>query len=365
MLLGVRLLTDHHRRRAVDHRAGIAGGDHAPRLEGRPQARHLLQADVVHDVRVVLHLHGCPGSVDLHRHRLDLLVEPAGIASLLGIPVGSKTEGIGLLARDVVAPAQLLGGVGHGHPGARVVKPHQQRILQMRSRRQGLDVDRTVLLDSGTDGSPPVGVKTKRILHALGTADDHERPALVVPHAGQHHLRTDGHRLGAAAADPRHGQRRHVVAEPAAPAHPLGAVDRVAVAVLGHAHHDVADQALVDRRVLERGLDGHAAELRGGETREQPGLLVVDQNVGPRRSPGPVENDDGIRVAHHGSLPPLLVHEGRRDPGTVLDEVLHADVVVHGVPAARETVGFYLEAGAERFRQAIANHVHQDRIDGQ
>ena len=89
-------------------------------------------------------------------------------------------------------------------------------------------------------------VEAERVLHALGAADDEERARLVVAQAGEDHLGPDRDRLGAAAADARDGERRHVVGEPAAPAHALRPVDRVAVAVLRHAHDDVADEALVE-----------------------------------------------------------------------------------------------------------------------
>ena len=59
----------------------------------------------------------------------------------------------------------------------------------------------------------------------------------------------------------------------------------------------MADQLLV-HAVVEGRLDGHATELGGAEAREETGLLVVDQDVGPRRAPGTIENDDRSVVAH-------------------------------------------------------------------
>ncbi len=69
--------------------------------------------------------------VHLDGDRLDLLVEPAGVPRLLGVGVGAVAELVGLLAGDLVAPAQLLGGVGHRHAGARIVEPHQQGVLKV------------------------------------------------------------------------------------------------------------------------------------------------------------------------------------------------------------------------------------------
>src|SRR5690606_10604641 len=84
----------------------------------------------------------------------------------------------------------------------------------------------------------------------------------------------------------------------AAPRHALRAVDAVAVAVLGHAHDDVADEGLVDLAALERRRDGEATELRGREAGEEPRLLVVDEDVGARRAAGAFDDDDGSDGRH-------------------------------------------------------------------
>ena len=57
---------------------------------------------------------------------------------------------------------------------------------------------------------------------------------------------------------------------------------------------DVTDEALVDGRRFERGLDGHATELSRGEREKSPGSLVVDQYVRTGSPPRPVEDDDGF-----------------------------------------------------------------------
>jgi hypothetical protein len=173
-----------------------------------------------------------------------------------------------------------------------------------------LGVDRSVLLDRLAELLAAHAVERERVLHALGAADHDERPRVIVAQAAEDELGADRDRLGAAAADARHGQRGHGLVEAAAPGHAARAVDRVAVAVLGHAHHDVADQAAVELGVRQGAGDGEAAELRGREPAEQARLAVVDQDVGARRAPAAVEDDNGAIVGSHGRG--SSTHAGRR-----------------------------------------------------
>jgi hypothetical protein len=215
---------------------------------------------------------GVAGAVLLDRHRPR---SPRGTPRRRARPwpgSASEAERVGLLAGDLVATAQLLGGVGHRHARRRVVQAHQQHVLQVRARGQRLGVDRSVLLDRLAELLAAHAVERKRVLHALGAADHDEGPRVIVAQAAEDQLGADRHRLGAAAADARHGQRGDGLVEAAAPGHAARAVDRVAVAVLGHAHHDVADQAAVELGVRQRAGDGEAAELRGREPAEQARL---------------------------------------------------------------------------------------------
>jgi hypothetical protein len=91
------------------------GGDDAARLEGRAQAGHLGHADIFHDVGVVPDLDQVADPVGLDPDDLDLLVEPARVPGSLGVDVGAVAELVGRFTADLVAPAQLLGGVGHRH----------------------------------------------------------------------------------------------------------------------------------------------------------------------------------------------------------------------------------------------------------
>ena len=249
---------------------------------------------------------------------------------------------------------------------ARVVEAHEEHVLQVRAGRERLGVDRAELLHRVADAFAAEVVEAERVLHALGAAGDAEGALGVVAQAGGMISDADRDGLGAAAADARHGERRDVVREPAAPAHALRAVDRVAVAVLRHAHHHVADERLVDRGVLERGLDGHAAELGGGEAREEARVLVVDR--GCRRAAGAaraVEDDDAGGLCSMVVLS-LLVQERRRNARAVLDEVLHADVHVDGAPGSGRSPPPRPPAPrASGIARPSAHHVDQDGVDGE
>src|SRR3972149_1321608 len=225
-----------------------------------------------------------------------------------------------------------------------------------------------VIVPPGSNAGPSRDIfaseTSSRMWGSLFTATASPPPSRRVgSHSGEDHLHAPRHGLGAAPADPGDGQRGHVVAEPAAPAHPLGAVDRVAVAVRGHPHHHAADERLVDGGGRERAADRHPPELGRGEAGEEPGGPVVLQDVGAGRAAGAVEDDDRL-TTRHGVLP-SLVEELRRHARAVLDEVLHADVVVDGALARAEAFRLHPHPLRERPGEAAAEHTHQDRVDRQ
>jgi hypothetical protein len=65
------------------------------RTSGRKRSLQFSSV-VVEDVRVVTDLDGLARAVALHGHRLDLLVEPAGVPGLLREDVRSVAEPVGL-----------------------------------------------------------------------------------------------------------------------------------------------------------------------------------------------------------------------------------------------------------------------------
>ena len=181
---------------------------------------------------------------------------------------------------------------------------------------------------------PRIAPERERVLHALGAAHHQEGPVGIVAQPGGDELGADRQRLGAAAADAGHGQRRHVVWKPAAPAHPLRRVDRVAVAVLGHAHHHVADQVDRSTRLLASvALMARPPSWVVEKRENSPGSRLLIEDVGARQPAPAVEDDDGV-LSHDPA--PSLVQEGRRHARPVLDEVPHADVHVDGPLAAAE-----------------------------
>ena len=261
--------------------------------------------------------------------------QPASRACL-GVHVRAVAELVGLLAGDLVAPAQLLGGVGHRHLGAGIVEAHQQRSPAGASPGgRPLTSTGPYFCTAAPTLLPAVVVEAERVLHALAAADDHEGPLLVVAHAGQHHL-------GSRRRPPRRRCRR--CAPRSAPARRRRA--RRASACPGR------------RRSSRGGCAGPCPSPRGrsGSCRsgccssvalmamppswvavkreKSPGswLLIRMSARGVRRAPSRMTMDS--LLAH--DRPPLLVQEDRRDAGTVLDEVRHADVVVDGLLAARE-----------------------------
>src|SRR5574342_868513 len=72
-----------------------------------------------------------------------------------------------------------------------------------------------------------------------------------------------------------------------------------------------------------------------------------------------------MRIASCPMAPPLLVQEDRRYPGPVLDEVPHADVHVDRALAAPEAPALHAESLGEGEPQPLADHVHQDGVDGE
>ncbi|MNS65827.1 hypothetical protein D3C72_990090 [compost metagenome] len=252
--LGLLLAHEHQGGRAVVDAGGVAGGDQAVGAEGGLQLAELVGGGVRAD-RLVTADDDRVGLALGHAHGHDLLGELAGLVGGVGELVAAGRP----LVHGLTGHAELLGDVGAVDAHVDVVEGAPQAVVDHR-------VDQFAVAHAVAVAG--LLEQVRRVGHALHAAGDED---LALAHA----LEGVGHGHGAQArgADLVDGQGRG--------GHGQTGGDRrlagrdLAEAGLQHgAHQDVVDGGAIDAGALDGLLDGHRAELDGGEVGQAAAQLA-------------------------------------------------------------------------------------------
>ncbi len=237
----------HQRRGAVGDRAGVGGGDRAVLLERRLEAGDLVDIGVA---GLLVGVHHGLAFAGFHRHRHDLVGEPAVVDGGLGALEGFDGEVIHLLAADAALVRHVLGEGAHQAAGFRVFQAVQEHVIRH------LAVAHAV-------AAPRLIENVGRVAHGLHAAADHDVVAAgfehVVAEHGGAHARAAQFVDGGGAGTVRQAGQTH------------GLAGRALLEAGGQhaAHHHVLDVLRLQPGAGHRFADTGAAQLRRAHRRQR------------------------------------------------------------------------------------------------